>query len=91
MLKTDLWHKKRKLWTHYHLLSAIMSLGPASLCYVGEKVIDYILSQGSTRSGMSPEEVVRGTLGSVTTDKEHCVPLSLNQERTENTRRGMWR
>lgn len=89
--------KKRKLWSINTLPSAEgLSLGPGKfikLC-AGEKVIDYILSQVKhkiwNRAG-SREEAVRGTLGSVTTDKEHCVPLSLNQEREQKIPEEGWR
>ena len=73
-----------------------LSPGPGKfikLC-AGEKVIDCILSQVKgkiwNRAG-SREEALRGTLGSVTTDKEHCVPLSLNQEREQKIPEEGWR
>ena len=89
--------KKKKSWSINTLPSAEgLSLGPGKFIklYAGEKVIDYILSQVKrelwNRAG-SREEAVRGSLGSVTTDEEHCVPLSLNQEREQKIPEEGWR
>lgn len=73
-----------------------LSLGPGKfikLC-AAEKVINYILSQVKCEiwnGAGSREEAVRGSLGSVTTDEEHCVPLRLNQEREQKIPEEGWR
>ena len=73
-----------------------LSLGPGKfikLC-AREKVIDYILSQVKlaiwNRAGFR-EEAIRESLGSGTTDEEHCVPLSLNQKREQGIPEEGWR